>query len=243
VRRVVERYGREPEQVGEWWLPAEPVGAPPVVLIHGGFWKPAYDRHLEDDVAAALVERGAAVWNVDYRAGTAGWPAPLHDVTAAVDAVRRSEHAAGLDLARLALVGHSAGGHLALWLASRVQAHVVVGQAPVADLVSAYREDLGDGAVARLTGASPDEAPDRYAYGSPREHVPITGPQVVLIHGDRDQEVPLRQSEEFVAADRAAGGRAQLRALGGIGHYEHLDPASAAGAELLATLERNGVLA
>ena len=87
--------------------------------MHGGFWQPGYDRHLEDDVAEVLAADGFAVWNIDYALADTEWPATLLDAAAAMDHVARSRFTPRLDLARVAVVGHSAGGHLALWLASR----------------------------------------------------------------------------------------------------------------------------
>jgi acetyl esterase/lipase len=253
VRRVVEAYGELPEQVGEWWLP-EPAydgPGPLVVLVHGGFWKPGYDRHLEDEVAALLAARGRAVWNVDYRSAAAGWPATLADVAAATDFVagRAAEHA--IDLGRVAVVGHSAGGHLALWLASRhalpaeapgagplVRPALVVAQAPVADLTLGHRTDLGDGAVAKLIGGTPEQHPQRYAAASPVVLVDGQSPPAVLVHGDADDTVPVEQSEAYAAAARAVGRPTDLRVLPRVGHMEHVDAGSQAVAVLLDALDR-----
>jgi acetyl esterase/lipase len=252
VRRLVEAYGDAPEQVGEWWLPGD--GSRPaalVVLVHGGFWKPQYDRHLEDDVAALLAERGFAVWNVDYRPAPDGWPSTLADAAAAADFAADRADDLDLHLGRVAVAGHSAGGHLALWLGSRaalpagavgsaprLRPTLVVAQAPVADLALAHRADLGDGAVARFVGGSPAEVPERYALASPVELVQADGCRVVLVHGDADPDVPLAQSEAYEAAARAVGRAVELRVLAGTGHMEHVDPASEAVGVLLDALGR-----
>ncbi|CAA9343511.1 MAG: hypothetical protein AVDCRST_MAG16-1898, partial [uncultured Frankineae bacterium] len=116
---VREAYGPSERHVGDWWVPDRPdERLPTVVLVHGGFWRAEWDLSLEDDVAADLAGRGFLVWNVDYRPSSEPWPATLTDVAAAHDHLRTR---ARVDLTRTAVVGHSAGGHLALWLASRTR--------------------------------------------------------------------------------------------------------------------------
>jgi acetyl esterase/lipase len=209
--------------------------------VHGGFWRPAYDRSLENAVAADLCERGYLVWNIDYAAADTPWPATLTDVAAAYDHAVTSSR---VDGNRIAVVGHSAGGHLALWLASRTppagvpRPALAVGQAPVAALAEAAREALGSGAAQALIGGTPEQVPDRYAVADPVALLP-TGVPTVLIHGTADDTVPVGQSEHYVAAATAAGDASQLRTYAG-GHYEHLDPASEA-AQLLRTALASGL--
>ncbi|MGN6242199.1 MAG: alpha/beta hydrolase family protein [Motilibacteraceae bacterium] len=239
AERLGERYGEEdPRQHGEWWLPRGD-DLPLVVLVHGGYWRPVYDLSLEHAVASALVARGFAVWNVDYRASDASWPSTLLDVAAALDSVPRSPVAARLDLARTAVVGHSAGGHLALWGASRGQLpsgapgagpafvpSLVVAQAPVADLRLAAAQGLGGGAVLALLGGTPGQVPERYAVADPAQLLP-TPARVVCVHGEDDDVVPLSQSGAYAEAARKAGVDVEVTVVPG-GHFEHLDPASEA---------------
>ena len=204
-------YGPHPEQVAELWLPDG--GAPPypaVVLIHGGCWRAQYGRDLEHPVAADLAARGLAVWNVEYRRLDCGgdWPAPLEDVAAAAAALPDE-----LDRGRIALAGHSAGGHLALLAESRVRARGVLAQAPVTDLRLAAELGACAGAVERLL-----------AQGAPS---PIDDPpdaEVLLVHGDADEYVSVELSRRY-----ANGGHAVYVELVGCGHMEFLDPASEAG--------------
>lgn len=234
--REVEQYGELPRQKGEWWLPPDaPTGRlRTVVLVHGGYWRDSYDLSLEDAVAADLAARGFLVWNVDYRPSTAPWPATLTDTAAAYDHLATGRHAERVDLARVSVVGHSAGGHLALWLSSRTaqtpggprtgpEPAVVVAQAPVAALADGAREGLGGGAVIALVQGSPQDAPDRYAVADPIALLP-TGVRTVCIHAPGDGLVPISQSEKYVAA---AGSGAELIRFDG-GHFEHLDPRSQA---------------
>ncbi|MEP6760728.1 MAG: alpha/beta hydrolase [Sporichthyaceae bacterium] len=250
VVRSVEAYGSAPLQSGEWFVPADGDRLPVVVLVHGGFWQPGYDRHLEDEVAQSLAADGFAVWNIDYALADTEWPATLLDAATAMDHVTKSQLTSRLDLARVAVVGHSAGGHLALWLASRgelppgtpgaspgVRATVAVGQAPVADLVAAAQEGVGSGAVEELVDGRPEDVPDRYAVSSPQALLPVRGVHITLVHGDADDLVPLRQSTAYAEAARAAGMHVSTRVLEGVGHFEHLDPATEAVAAMRAALE------
>jgi len=249
INRSVERYGEGALQQGEWFVPAGGDRLPVVVLVHGGFWQPGYDRHLEDDVAAALAADGFAVWNIDYRLADEPWPATLLDAAAAMDHLGVSSHSVTLDQDRIAVVGHSAGGHLALWLASRgelpvdapgggptVQVKVAVGQAPVADLVSAAREEVGGSAVPDLMDGGPDQVAGRYAVASPQALLPVQGVQITVVHGDADDRVPLRQSTAYVDAARALGMTVGLQVLENVGHFEHLDPDSPAVAAMRTAL-------
>ena len=237
--RVRERYGEHPRQVGDRWLPDAETRAddllPTVVLVHGGFWRDRYDLTLEDEVAADLARRGFLVWNVDYRPSSDPWPATLTDAAAAYDHVLHGAHGARVDPARVAVVGHSAGGHLALWLASRSRLpagapgaapsgplpSLVVAQAPVADLRAAAQLGLGHGAVQALLGGEPAEVPDRCAVADPLALAP-SGVPTVCVHAPDDANVPLSQSEAYASA----GGARLVQVPGG--HFAHLDPASEA---------------
>lgn len=233
-----EQYGPLPRQVGQWWLPPEaPDGPlPTVVLVHGGYWRSGYDLTLQDAVAADLAARGHLVWNLDYRASDAPWPATLSDVAAGYDHLADGRFADRVDPERLAVVGHSAGGHLALWLASRDNLPAgapgagrrapaptaVVAQAPVAALAEGVPLGLGSGAIVALLGGTPEQVPERYAVADPMALLP-TGVATTCVHAPGDDLVPISQSEAYVAAS----GAARLVTFDG-GHFEHLDPASRA---------------
>jgi acetyl esterase/lipase len=234
------RYGPAPAQVCELHLPDRRPRAV-AVLVHGGFWRARYDRSQEHDVAADLVARGWAVWNVDYRgvgegiSSGGGWPQTFEDVATAVDLLA---DVPALPLERVAVVGHSAGGQLALWIAGRhrlppgapgaaprVRPVAAVAQAGVVDLVAAAREGVGNGAVVDVLGATPDAAPVRYALTSPVALVPL-GVPVLLVTGDADDTVPPALSASWAAAARAAGDDVTLHVEPGEGHMGHVDPAS-----------------
>ena len=183
-------YGPHREQVADLWLPAGPGPHPAVVLVHGGCWREQYRRDLEDRVAADLAARGLAVWNVEYRRldCDGDWPAPLDDVVAAAMALPDE-----VDRERVALAGHSAGGHLALLAAGRVRVRGVLAQAPVSDLPLAAQLGACSGAVERLI-----------AQGAPS---PIDEPPAVetlLVHGDAD-EARLGRAQPPLCERRARG--------------------------------------
>ncbi len=235
----LHRYGRHRSQVAELFLPAGAGPHPVAVLIHGGCWRARYDRHLMDPLAADLVAHGWAAWNVEYRrvglrAG-GGWPATFDDVAAAIDLLADVE--APLDLGRVTAVGHSAGGHLALWAAGRSDARVplsaAVGQAAVSDLDRAAAAGVCGGMVERLLGGAPARVPDRYREASPARRLPLDVP-VLLVHGGRDDVVPVDMSRRFAAA---AG--CELVELEADGHFEHLEPGSRAWATVVEWLERH----
>lgn len=237
----IARYGPRDGQEGTLHLPT--VSHPPVVcLLHGGFWRMPYGREQMTEVARDLARRGFAVWNLEYRrlgAAGGGWPGTFDDVVTGIGHLAAlAADGIALDLQRVAVVGHSAGGHLALWSVSReairrhgrgtaVRIVGVVGQAPVADLERAHALGLGRGAVAELLGGGPVDHPARYEAGSPRAMLPLGVPQLV-IHGTRDEAVPIELSRSYCEAAYDAGDRVELIALPGAAHMDFLDPASEA---------------
>jgi acetyl esterase/lipase len=190
---------------------------PVAVVLHGGFWKAEYDLGLMDALCADLVARGWAAFNVEYRrlGNGGGVPATLEDVGAAIDALADLD---GVDLSRVVTIGHSAGGHLAAWAATRTAPRVavtgVVSQAGVLDLRRARALRLSDGVVDRfLNGADT-------AVASPMERLPL-GVPALLTHGGRDDIVPLEISERFAEASGAT-----LVVEPEEDHFGHLDPAN-----------------
>jgi acetyl esterase/lipase len=210
-------------------------------MLHGGFWRDLYDRTLQWQAAGDLWERGWAVWNVEYRrlGDGGGWPGTFEDVGAALDAL---PEAAGerLDLGRVVVLGHSAGGQLALWAAARaglpdgapgaaphLRPTAAVAQAGIVDLEEASRLRLAGAVVHELLGGTPEEHPERYALASPLRRLPL-GVPLLLVHGARDESVPPAMSRAFAEAARAAGDACTLEEVPGEGHPEHLEPDSRA---------------
>lgn len=195
---------------------------PTVVVLHGGFWRARYRAPLMDPLCDALAALGFASWNVEYRRVGAGggYPETLEDVAAACRAAPDPVLA----------LGHSAGGHLALWAAAEGLVPAAVSLAGVCDLAGAARAGVGNGAVVDLMGGGPDELPDAYAHADPLQRLPFAA-QVTLVHGTDDGTVPIGQSRTFAAA---AG--CSLVELPATGHMEVIDPTDRTWGRIAATL-------
>jgi acetyl esterase/lipase len=225
------RYGPEAEHVVDLWEGDGPL----VVFLHGGFWRAAWDRTHVAPLAADLADRGYRVACPEYRrtgSPGGGWPGTFEDVLAAVSALSWAGTWAGPAGQRLSappvLAGHSAGGHLAIWAATRVPAAGVLALAPVTDLTEAYRLDLDRGAVAALF----DGPPDGYAEADPARLDPPPVP-VRIIHGSADAQVPVGMSRVYAA--RPAGD-VRLVELAGVDHFALIDPLDAAWTTVVDTL-------
>jgi acetyl esterase/lipase len=239
-------YGDDPMQFAELTVPeGEPKGT--VVYFHGGFWRARYDLSLGRPIASSLARHGWATLNVEYRRNElgGGFPETFDDVDAAFALLAGT----GLESSPVVAMGHSAGGHLAAWAASRdrqpetspwrgprVSATHLITLGAVLDLADAVSDRLGDGAVELFMGGDIDE---RYALADPARHLPLAIP-VWCVHGKADDIVPITQSEDFVARSIAAGGTATLVPVEG-DHFVVVDtgsPSWAATVEILATLEK-----
>ncbi|WP_228797912.1 alpha/beta hydrolase [Nocardia cyriacigeorgica] len=249
-------YGETDDNFGDLYLPAgQSAHLPVVVLVHGGGWEQVHDLSYMAVLAEDLVAHGVAVWNVEYRrvGGVGGWPVTLADVDDATESLATvvQQRAGGrLDLKRVHVAGHSAGGHLAAWLAGR---HTIDGtDAPGADphvrlagaTIMAGVLDLRlaainghDRFVRDLLGGLPDEQPDRYRIASPIEHLPV-GLPVTVVHGDQDATVSPDQSRNYARAARAAGDPVTLHLLPGGGHADFGDVRSPAWAAAKADILR-----
>jgi acetyl esterase/lipase len=251
------RYGPHRSQRAELHLPGGSGPHPVVVLVHGGSWRKRYGLAVMRALARDLVRAGFAAWNIEYRrlGEGGGWPQTFADVAAAVDALATLD--APLDLARVGVAGHSAGGHLALWAASRerldAEQAVLLGGAPrvrlvevvamagVCDLAGAYARFRG-GSVRELMGGSPEQVHERYALGDPVALVPLRAP-ALLVHGLADETVSIELSRSYARAARQAGGEVELVELAGAagGHRAAIDPRSEAWREVTAWLaQRSG---
>ncbi|MEU8550292.1 alpha/beta fold hydrolase [Streptomyces roseoverticillatus] len=228
-------YGPHPSQVVDLHLPAGPPAGIRVTLLHGGFWREAYDRRHLAPLAAALAAEGVEVALAEYRrvgtGGGGGWPQTYEDAVRATAVraagVRTTATRSSSSPTRHVLVGHSAGGHLALCAASGTACvDAVIAAAPVADLARARELGLSGGAVEEFLGGGDHPEADPALRGPAR--VPVT-----ILHGTADPDVPLELSRSYAAA---AGSKVALRVLPDTGHYAAVTPGTAAYGALLAAL-------
>ncbi len=236
-------YGPDPSQFGDLYLP---VGIPhaTVVVIHGGYWQQGFGLDAMVPMCRSLQDARYAVWNLEYRRllGGGGFPTTFEDVATGIDHLLTFDT---VDTAQVTLVGHSAGGQLAVWASSRtdtspggpsaVTVRRCISLAGVLDLTTASEQQLGGGNVDELMGGTPAEVPDHYRGGDPTLMVPAGCP-VDCLHGEDDTVVPAEQSTAYVAAAELAGAPATFRSVPG-DHSSIIDPAGDSWATLLRLLD------
>jgi acetyl esterase/lipase len=233
-------YGSDPLQFGELRLPKTKGKHPVVIVVHGGCWFAEYDLNHLAAFSDALMKLGVATWTIEYRRiGDKGgaWPGTFQDVANGTDYLREVAKQHPLNLQRVVVIGHSAGGQLALWLAARknlpktsalyspnpLPLTGVVSLAGISDLKK-YRPNCDD-SVNKLLGGSPEQFAERYQQTSPLELLPLKVP-VRLIHGAQDRIVPLELGKEFEASARQKGDDVILTTLDTAAHFDLISPVS-----------------
>ena len=223
---TVERrtFGDHPSQFFDLYMPADPRGT--IISIHGGYWRAKYGLDLNAPMAEHLASRGWLVANIEYRRvieetinNTAGvWSEMSSDVLAAIDATPSAE-------GPTILLGHSAGGQLALWAAAQpsIDAQGVVALAPVTDLFLADGLELSKHATRELFGATAAEKPDLYATASPLHLLPFDVPQLIL-HGQADEDVPVEMTVEYAETAQFLGNDMTFVSEPGVDHFDIIDP-------------------
>lgn len=243
---VTVRYGSHPDQAADVRFTEAAGPAPLIVFLHGGFWRAEYDTTHTWPLSQSLASAGYHVATPEFRRvgqEGGGWPGTFDDVAAAVDTVPglvAAEAGAGrVDLGRIVLAGHSAGGHLALWAAGRhrlpagsrwhrADAPGLTGVVALAAIsVLAQADSLGDGAVANLLGGTREQVGERYAEADPVALLPI-GSMVTLLHGADDDRVPVAQSRTYASRAWGVGDTVELREMAGCEHFGLIDPQSSA---------------
>ena len=248
-------YGDDPEQFGELRLPVKAGGNTPpiavIVLLHGGCWLNQFDYRYMTRLAAALTERGYATWTPEFRRvgdAAGGWPNTLRDAALATDHLAELAKQHPLDLSRVVTLGHSAGGQLALWLATRgklppdsplysphpLGIHAAIGLDAITDL-GTYRIGPAESchaAVDQLMDGTPQTQPRRYSEASPMALLPLGVPQW-LIQGGADPIVSVESVRSYAVAAAHAGDQVRLQEQPGNGHFESAVPRGSAWKALL----------
>jgi acetyl esterase/lipase len=243
-------YGEAALQVADVWVPDGPGPHPTVLMVHGGCWQSEIaDRRIMNWIADDLRRRGIAVWNIDYRGVDrpgGGYPGTFQDAAAAADALRAHAGEYRLDPSRLVAVGHSAGGHLALWLAGRprlpqdsplrsadpIPIRAVISLGGLPDLEEAARSPNGCGneVIGQLTSG-------HFADTSVPRLAPL-GARQVLINGLQDRIIPTAYAEGYARPMRAAGDDVRVRTIDRTGHIELIAPETAAWAAAVEEIRR-----
>ena len=230
-------YGAHADQFGDLRIPSGRGPHPVVILVHGGCFKMGSAQYM-GMIADALKDEGIASWNIEYRRVTrgGGWPTTYLDVARGVDHLRAIADEYDLDLNRAILVGHSAGGHLALWASARSRLPVgsdlymanplkvrgVIDLAGPVDMtanIKGYETLCRDSVITTLMGGTPASVPERYAQASPITLVPLGIPQVIVM-GTYEDFVPRAIAERYVTAATKAGDMARLIVIRDMGHFE-----------------------
>lgn len=238
-------YGADPLQFGDLRLPSGPGPHPVAVLIHGGCWFNLFGLELMDAMSATLTAAGVATWNIEYRRvgdPGGGFPNTLTDVGMAVDFVRDLAPTYHLDLHRVITVGHSAGGHLGVWVGARhllplgeplrgpdpLRLRAAVPLAGIMNLATYLNLNLCGEFVDDLMGGTPADVPERYALASPSALLPIRL-ATTLVQGTLDDIVPLELAEQYRKDARDAGDRhVHLKKIHGADHFAVITPTSLA---------------
>lgn len=235
-KKYIEKYGDNEYQEGDLYIPnIKPIAV--ICFFHGGFWRMPYDREQLTSISVDFAKKGFAVWNIEYRrmgADGGGWHGTLDDAIASINhLVLLKEKYNPLDLSKIIIAGHSAGGHLAIWCAKQVEIkpYVVVGLAPIIDLEKAFIAEAGNNAVSALLKGSPSEHPERYALNSPIRMLPI-GVRQLIIHGNRDEYLSVEWSRNYVTSSRNAGDNIDYIEIVDGEHMDYLDPNSEATSKL-----------
>ncbi|EFH83852.1 alpha/beta hydrolase family protein [Ktedonobacter racemifer] len=248
-------YGEDAFQFGDLYVPEKAGPHPIVLLLHGGFWRTLYGLDELTGLAQDLASLGMAAWNIEYRRignPFGGWPGTLLDAAQATEYLTTIHTSYDLDLQRSIIIGHSAGGHLALWVAGRhrvsadspltsqpprLPLRAAISLAGAVDLEHTWRLQSGGGATEAFIGGSPADYPERYANASPARLLPLGIPQI-LLHGTQDQLLPLEVSQVYASNAIAAGDEVTLIELPETDHFALIDPHSMAWAVAVQTIKK-----
>jgi acetyl esterase/lipase len=232
-------YAADPNQFGDLRLPQEkrPYLA---VMIHGGFWRSRYDLTHAGHLCAALTHQGLATFNLEYRRignPGGGWPGTFEDLVKGLHFIQQRAPEHGIDASRAVVIGHSAGGQLALCLAAHEPSlSGAVSLAGVLNLEKAFELHLSNDAAAEFMGGTPAQVPEHFHEASPFE-LKIPSIRQVVAHGVKDDIVPVEFSREYAKLKSARGEHVRLVELEDAGHFELIDPESSAWPRVSSAIE------
>lgn len=232
-------YGKHSEQFGDLYLPKSSNKSHPVIiLIHGGCWQAQYGLSPLGLLSKALSNLGFAVWNLEFRrlGNGGGWPITFEDIALGADYLKEIAKQYSLDLSNVTTMGHSAGGHLALWLAGRhhlpesshlynddhLRIHRVISLAGIPDLETGVTQNICRGACQELVGGLPNEVPERYLQASPHKLLPLNIPQYHLV-GELDPIVPIGYLTPYIKT-ATQHDEVYFKVIPEIGHFEMVMP-------------------
>lgn len=224
-------YGSDPNQFGDLRLPVGPGPFPVVMNIHGGYWRAKYDLLHAGHMCAVLTRKGVATWNLEYRrVGNAGggWPGTFEDIVNGYRFLPQIGRQFHLDATKVLVMGHSAGGQLALCLAAHENSvKQVISLAGVVNLQEAFNLHLSRDAVVDFLGGKPDEVPEHYQEADPMR-LTIAKARQILLHGAKDDVVPPDFSRHYVEEKNSKAESVALVEIAGADHFDLIDPRSAA---------------
>jgi len=234
-----EAYGTDPNQFVELRLPHGQGPHPVLLNLHGDYWRAKYDLAHAGHLCEALRAASVATFNVEYRRvgdPGGGWPGTFADVRSAYRYLRQEADRFQLDLNRFVVMGHSAGGQLALCLAAHEASLTrAISLAGVVDLKKAFALHLSHDAVVEFLGGTPEEVPEHYREADPME-LKILPARQWLVHGSDDDTVPVEFSRDYVAQKKKNGETVDLVEIPRCGHFEVIDPDSAAFQQVTASV-------
>lgn len=238
-------YGKHPEQFGEFYFPKHPPKSgdlyPTIILLHGGCWRAQFGLSQLGQLCTALTSLGFVVWNLEFRrlGNGGGWPTTFTDVSQGVDFLTTIADKYKLDLNKVTAMGHSAGGHLALWLAGRhhlpsnsqlstnspISLNRVISLAGIPDLAEGVKQNICRGACQELVGGLPEKVPERYQLVSPNNLLPLNIPQWHLV-GELDPIVPVNYIKSYIEKAQYQD-KVHFEIIPQIGHFEMVMPDTA----------------
>jgi acetyl esterase/lipase len=232
-------YGSGPLHFADLRLPKRKGASPVVMNIHGGFWRNKYDLTHAGHLCAGLTEKGFATWNVEYRRvgdPGGGWPGTFEDIQAAYRHIPEVAKQYHFDLHKIVVMGHSAGGHLAICLAAHERSvKRAISLAGVVDLQAAFDRHLSNDAVVEFMGGTPDQVPEHFLEADPLK-LQVGHAKQWLIHGDADDVVPVDFSRRYAESKKQRGEHVRFIEIAKCGHFELIDPRSEPWKQVLAAV-------